>query len=350
MPDSHQIIYVASEKDKHVTDFIEANFHRIRDHFASIGYTFCYIPYVKHALLTGERLHYIAPFAKSSKEAEYMVNDNFILDYMVHPENREKVTPALLYYHPDCIDKDYPDAGDQLLGVTISEDALADDKVLHGPFQEILEDISSHRVLFRVDDEEIPNRNVAEDGGGSYDIADELFDEESTKIILEIRERVDELKLKGIETYMVESMQLKFRKTALSGMHITKDYRIYLGDYFGMEIHMAPLTKAVYLLFLRHPEGIIFKHLPDYKQELMEIYNEVKTATYYYSDPSRQSVEDVVDPTKNRINEHCARIRSAFLEKFDDYLARNYYITGKRGEAKSITLPREMVKWENKHP
>ena len=78
------------------------------------------------------------------------------------------------------------------------------------------------------------------------------------------------------------------------------------------------------------------------------MYSEVKTATFYFAEPSQQSVEDLTDPTKNRINEHCARIRAAFLEKFDDYLARNYYITGKRGEAKSISLPRDMVKWDNK--
>jgi hypothetical protein len=39
-----------------------------------------------------------------------------------------------------------------------------------------------------------------------------------------------------------------------------------------MEIKMEPLTKAVYLLFLNHPEGILFKHLPDYRQELANIY------------------------------------------------------------------------------
>ena len=355
VPDSRQIIYVASEKDKNVTDFIEVNFHRIRDHFASKGYVFCYIPYVKEELLSRKRIHYVVPFAKTAKEAEYMVNDNFILDYMVHPENREKVTPALLYYHPDCIDKACLEAEDQLIGVTISEDSLADDGTLSGPLEEILEDIKSKQrkekfsrklghIKYDLDLFDEEPRNICAD----VDFADDCFDEESTILIKEIEDRVNELKTKGIETYMVESMKLKFRKTALSQMHITKDYRIYLGDYFGMEIHMAPLTKAVYLLFLRHPEGIIFKYLPDYKQELMEMYSEVKTATFYFAEPSQQSVEDLTDPTKNRINEHCARIRAAFLEKFDDYLARNYYITGKRGEAKSISLPRDMVKWDNK--
>ena len=64
------------------------------------NYDFCYIPYLKHDLVTGERLHYNAPYAKSSREADFMVNDNFILDYMIHPENREKDTHLLYYTVP----------------------------------------------------------------------------------------------------------------------------------------------------------------------------------------------------------------------------------------------------------
>ena len=61
---------------------------------------------------------------------------------------------------------------------------------------------------------------------------------------------------------------------------------------------------------------------------------------------SIQSIEDVTNPLLNSINEKCARIRGAFLEQFDEHLAKNYFITGKRGEAKKITLPRNLVVWE----
>ena len=48
----------------------------------------------------------------------------------------------------------------------------------------------------------------------------------------------------------------------------------------------------------------------------------------------------------NSINEKCARIRAAFVNKFDEHLAKNYYITGNRGGVKKITLPRDLVVWE----
>ena len=122
---------------------------------------------------------------------------------------------------------------------------------------------------------------------------------------------------------------------------ITKDYRIVLPDYHEMEIMMEPLVKAVYLLFLNHPEGILFKDLPSYRNELAEIYRKLRPGGL--TERAMQSIEDVTNPLLNSINEKCARIRGAFVGQFDDHMARHYYIDGRRGEAKKISLPRELV-------
>lgn len=104
------------------------------------------------------------------------------------------------------------------------------------------------------------------------------------------------------------------------------------------------LPKAVFLLYLKHPEGIRFCDLPDYREELYHIY-----ASFSGRDDAndiRASIDDVTNPLSNSINEKCSRIRHAFLSKFEEKLARNYYITGDRGTAKKIILPRELVTWE----
>ena len=119
---------------------------------------------------------------------------------------------------------------------------------------------------------------------------------------------------------------------------------ILLPDYNNMEIKMEPLVKAVYLLFLRHPEGIMFKRLPDYRQELTQIYNDLRPSGL--TERAVQSIEDVTNPMLNSINEKCARIRAAFVGQFDEYMARSYYIDGLRGQAKKIALPRSLVVWE----
>ena len=46
------------------------------------------------------------------------------------------------------------------------------------------------------------------------------------------------------------------------------------------------------------------------------------------------------------INEKCSRIRAAFLPEVDSTLLEQYIISGKSGEVKKISLPRDLVSWE----
>ena len=129
----------------------------------------------------------------------------------------------------------------------------------------------------------------------------------------------------------------------LSKLKITKDGSIILSDY-NKEVKLEPIMKAVYLLFLNHPEGIAFKYLPDYRKELADIYQKIKPLGL--TERAIRSIEDVTNPLLNSINEKCSRIRAAFVAEVDSSLADQYYIVGKSGETKKITLPRDLVIWE----
>lgn len=154
--------------------------------------------------------------------------------------------------------------------------------------------------------------------------------------------RVQKLRAKGMNEWTFRAL---FKtKPQLSRLVITKDHRITLPDYNEIEVKMEPLVKAVYFLFLKHPEGIIFKELSDYREELLDIYKGLKPLGL--SKRTIQSIEDVTNPLLNSINEKCARIRSAFIKEFDEGLAKNYFVTGERGEVKKISLPRDLVTWE----
>lgn len=154
--------------------------------------------------------------------------------------------------------------------------------------------------------------------------------------------RVQKLRSKGLNEWTFRGL---FKtKAQLSRMVVTKDYRILLPDYNDIEVKMEPLVKAVYILFLRHPEGIVFKGLTDYREELLDIYKALKPMGL--SKRTIQSIEDVTNPLLNSINEKCARIRSAFVKEFNERLAKNYFVTGERGEAKKVTLPRDLIIWE----
>ena len=129
----------------------------------------------------------------------------------------------------------------------------------------------------------------------------------------------------------------------LSKLTIAKDCSIMLSDY-NQEVKLEPIVKAVYLLFLNHPEGIAFKCLPDYRKELADLYQKIKP--YGLTDRAIRSIEDVTNPLLNSINEKCSRIRAAFLPLVDASLLDQYIIIGKSGEEKKIALPRDLVVWE----
>lgn len=129
----------------------------------------------------------------------------------------------------------------------------------------------------------------------------------------------------------------------LSKLRIAKDGTILLADY-QKDVKMEPIVKAVYLLFLNHPEGIAFKFLPDYRKELTDLYQKIKPLGL--TERAIRSIEDVTNPLLNSINEKCSRIRAAFLSELDSSLLEQYIISGKSGEVKKIALSRDLVIWE----
>ena len=160
-------------------------------------------------------------------------------------------------------------------------------------------------------------------------------------LVKEIKEKVQKLKEYGMNEQEITSL-IHTDQPVLT-LNISKNYRIFLGDD-RIEVHMEPLVKAVYLLFLSHPEGIVFKDLPDYRGELTKIYSEVRP--WGLTDRALQSIEDVTNPLLNSINEKCARIRKAFVNTMGSKAAEPYIIKGMRGGIKKIDLPKEYINWE----
>ncbi len=156
----------------------------------------------------------------------------------------------------------------------------------------------------------------------------------------EIRQRIEEMRLMGVSDFVIKKL-IALPDPKLSTLRITKDYGLFLPDYHDMEISLPTLSKVVYFFYLRHPEGLRFKELVDYRGELLQIY--CRISNRYDAAKMEQSIDELVDSTRNSINEKCSRIRAAFVSRFSDELAKNYYITGRSGEAKYIPLDRSLV-------
>jgi len=124
-----------------------------------------------------------------------------------------------------------------------------------------------------------------------------------------------------------------------------------LSDY-GKEVKMTPLQKTLYIFYLRHPEGVAFKMLSAYYDELLAIYKVLSNREDL--EKQQHSIRRLVDATDNAINEKCSRIKEAFLKVVDDFIAQNYYLCLKREKCinngitytnllKRITLIRDLV-------
>ena len=162
----------------------------------------------------------------------------------------------------------------------------------------------------------------------------------------EVKDKVRKLKAYGVED--AEIVAAINEEELFPQLIVTKDFRVVLAGEKPVEVEMEPLVKAVYLLFLSHPEGIVLKCLPDYQAELTDIYLLLRPAGM--TDRVRKSIEDVTNPTFNSINEKCARIRKIFSGVLPRSVVKYYAISGKRGEAKKIDLVRANVIWEGKLP
>jgi len=162
-----------------------------------------------------------------------------------------------------------------------------------------------------------------------------------------------DLLLKAIGAPLLEELRIEAARAKLSRLLITRDYRFVLLDYEHKEVELQPVHKAVYLLFLAHPEGIEFKRLGEYREELTRYY--MATAKLMDKEKIMEGVEHLVNPLDNAINEKCSRIKKVFLDMMDEYAASYYIISGHTQKhvagssrvwyerLKVITLPREMV-------
>ena len=339
-----ELVYIASEEDKALTELFEKRPEVLEGWGQMIGFHIVYLPLLIKRLKDKRVLQYRAPYLSDAELDDVAVGNDFMLQYLESPADRQKIKQGFIRTEDIHRGNDGRDrATNRFYPLSsTSGEPLADQ--LH----RIGKQISVEKARY---DRYLESKNQSYDDWGDADDNEppsELGfstqeEEESTEDLMdEVRERITKLRQRGIAEYLLE--QLIHPDNRLSRMVITKDWRIVLSDYNDMEIKMEPLVKAVYLLFLRHPEGIVFKHLPDYRQELTKIYSLLRPSGL--SDKAIQSIEDVTNPLLNSVNEKCARIRGAFVGQFDNYMAKNYYIDGRRGEPKKIALPRNLIAWE----
>ena len=132
----------------------------------------------------------------------------------------------------------------------------------------------------------------------------------------------------------------------LSRLSISRNGSIRLIDWpDSPEIKLDKLSKALYFFYLKHPEGIPFKDLQDYEDEIYDLYERLSGR----DDPEgiRRSIEGLVAPFSDSRNPCVSRIKRAFKNIVEDRIAQYYYIDGRYAEKRFVRIDRDMVIWEH---
>ena len=343
---------------------VDRYYNEICNMFAAQGLEFCFLPRISRTLQLPELLSYFRPDLPPEAQPTYLktVSAENLASYFANEEDIDDLPMGFIKYTGQRFGNDYVFSYMPIHGETVEQLFMAvkyylqfnseqSDSNRHDERGIQLSRAARNRSIFKnashcsIEEESLClpseaalDRSIMEEAAPSS-IADDPCDIES--MLTQAQLLVQRLREQGVNDLVIEEI---FHPTQrLSRLHVRYS-RIFLPDYQNMEIKMTPLPKAVFLLYLKHPEGIRFCDLPDYRDELLHIYAGFSGRDSM--DDIRASIEDVTNPLSNSINEKCSRIRQAFLSKFEDRLARNYYITGPRGETKKILLPRDLVTWE----
>jgi hypothetical protein len=111
---------------------------------------------------------------------------------------------------------------------------------------------------------------------------------------------------------------------------------------------MQATPKALYLLYLRHPKGIPYESLDEYREELMNNYNAVK------GDKTAGQLQEHFDRLLNiadlsSLRQQISRMRGAVRGAVGEELLGAYMWDSSRDAVKRIPIASEtgMVRWPN---
>lgn len=183
------------------------------------------------------------------------------------------------------------------------------------------------RLLFPADRREL--REPSADYGGMLDGMEAA---QLMALMVMVQERLKRLGV-GVER-LAEPVEL----------FIDKNYNIRMGEADGQILQLRPLVKTLFILFLRHPEGILLKHRDDYRTELEEIYSTINPNTFMEDVKAR--VARLVDLEDNSFSEKASVLNARLEELLPEGIAGDYQIQGYNGCPRKIRLNPLLVHWE----
>ena len=126
-------------------------------------------------------------------------------------------------------------------------------------------------------------------------------------------------------------------------LFIDKRYTIRMGSANGPILELRPLVKMLFIIFLRHPEGILLKQRDLYRKELEEIYSVLSPGTS--KEDVRARVGRLVNVEDNSFSEKASVLNARLEALLPKGTADQYKIQGYNGHPRRIPLNPLLVTW-----
>jgi hypothetical protein len=357
------VIYFEKEQNKELSLYIRKNYEALKTKFASIDLNFIYQPLV---MCSSKNLEEVIAY--------YFPQLNYYqIPNLASKEYSEKVIKQAVRVAADGIDEILNK--DNFIPSKIDSDELLNLLDYKGNIKSGLLFFNMRHGAIGVSDFFNTNSNhnyelffeealfyltpEKEDfalGDFSLDLSflpnySEQLDDDTKELVKDIENKLAELKDNGQILFLIpilkdllnkQSEKIDFK--SISKMEINSQNKILL-PYFKKEVELSHLTKSVYFLFLKHPEGINLKELSNYKKELLNIYTSVSNQLDY--DKMAKSIDDVINIETKAIYTHLSRIKSAFYKIMDASFAKYYIVSGSGEEDRKVLFNAYDIAWNN---
>lgn len=364
IPDNY-VIYFEKEQNKELSLYIRRNYQMLKSKFAASDLNFIYFPLI----------------SSSSTNIQELISYYFPqLNYYLLPEKviehfNEKMLSQIFNNFQDEIN--FISDKNEYVPVQIKSEELLNlldfksniysgllffkyDKGVIGVSDYFYSNSNHDYELFF--DEAI--KHIVTDNWADYSLGDnmlssflpaidytEQLDDDAKEVVQELENKLSELKDSGQLLFLIPVLKellnkqsQKFDFNSISKMEIDYQHKIQL-PFFKKEVEMSHLTKAIYFLFLNHPEGINLKELGNYKKELLTLYKSVSNQLDY--DKMAKSIDDVINLETKAIYTHLSRIKSAFYKIMDASFAKYYIVSGSGEEERVVLFNTKDIIWNN---
>lgn len=357
---SNYIVYFEKEQNVALNKYIRSNYEALIFVFSNVGYNFIYAPFLTTMLDGIDNVvdYYLPQLSNNeiSKKAksEYVMMmlsqyfDKGINDFgPVFPE--EEFTPSSYNYSEILELVGYK--GNFNSGFTLFDNVIGVSDVFYannkeGDFSAFFKEFVDYLINYNSDEGDASICSFQP----PVELSEKL-NEEAIEIVKDIEGKLSTLKDSGQLLFIIpilknilENQTHKIDFKSISKIEIDEQYKIRL-PFFNKEVVLNHLTKSIYFLFLKHPEGISLKDLGKHKKELISIYTSVSNQLDY--DKMVKSIDDVINLETKSIYTHLSRIKSAYYKIMDASHSKYYIVSGNGEENRKILFDSKAIIWYN---